>query len=182
MFRTLSPGDSISTALRKLLQEGRRGKSGYIQVCNKGSRQSEHQRSGFKWRNLTFYVREDASLWAHWIHSFLRTSAIWGQSCFLAHLASCISLEPQQLPWGSWQHLMDHSFGSSHSHLETRNCWWLWRFLFVDIAGDSFISHVISHRIYRFFKPWEMSMFILKIHRKLHTHFEILYLKYKVVS
>ena len=139
MFRTPSLGEGISVAPRKLFQGGR-GKSGYIQVCNKGSRQSEHQRSGFKWRNLTFYVREDASLWAHWIHSFLRTSAIWGQSCFLAHLASCISLEPQQLPWGSWQHLMDHSFGSSHSHLEARNHWWLRHFLFTNMTGGIFIS------------------------------------------
>ena len=37
----------ISVALRKLFQM-RQGKSGYIQVCNKGSRQSKHQRSGIK--------------------------------------------------------------------------------------------------------------------------------------
>jgi len=46
------------------------GKSGYIQVCHKESRQSEHQRSAIKLRNLAFYVWEDASLWAHLIHSF----------------------------------------------------------------------------------------------------------------
>ena len=64
MFRTPGPGEGISVALRKLLQGGR-GKSGYVQVCNKGSRQSEHERSGVKLRNLTFSVWEDASLWAH---------------------------------------------------------------------------------------------------------------------
>ena len=63
MFSTLSPGDNISLALRKLLQ-GSRGVSGYIQVCNKGSRWSEHQRSGIKLGNLAFYVCGDASLWA----------------------------------------------------------------------------------------------------------------------
>ena len=30
---------------------------------------------------------------------FTCTSAIWGQSCFLVHLAACIPLAPQQSPW-----------------------------------------------------------------------------------
>ena len=65
MFRTQSPGDSISVALRKLLQGGRRRELGFIQVYNKGGRQSEHQRFDIKIRNLAFYVWEVASLWAH---------------------------------------------------------------------------------------------------------------------
>ena len=56
MFKAPSLRDSISVVLM--------GKSGYILVCNKGSRQSEHQRSGIKLRNLAFYVWEDGSLWA----------------------------------------------------------------------------------------------------------------------
>ena len=32
------------------------------------------------------------------------------------------------------------SFGSPHSYLEARNCWWLWHFLFT-MTGDIFISH-----------------------------------------
>ena len=66
--------------------------SGYIQVCNGGSRQSEHQRSASKLRSLAFFVWEDASLWA-WIHSFpvylsyLSTSAN-PVSLFTLHLAS----------------------------------------------------------------------------------------------
>ena len=40
---------SEKTALKRL------EKSGYIQVCKKGNRQSEHQRSGIKLRNLAFY-------------------------------------------------------------------------------------------------------------------------------
>ena len=31
---------------------------------------------------------------------FICFSAVWGQSCFLVHLASCISPAPQHLPWG----------------------------------------------------------------------------------
>ena len=49
--------------------------------------------------------------------------------------ASCIPLVPQQSPWG-WQHPR-----SPHSRLEARNRWWLWHFLFIDMAGDNFISH-----------------------------------------
>ena len=40
---------SEKTALKRL------EKSNYIQVCKKGNRQSEHQRSGIKLRNLAFY-------------------------------------------------------------------------------------------------------------------------------
>ena len=68
------------------------GESDYIQVCNKGSRQSEHHRSDIKLRNFTFCV---LNMQAHWIR-VVCTSAIWGQSCFLVCLeesqmaASCI--------------------------------------------------------------------------------------------
>ena len=44
MFRTLSLGESISVALRKLLQGVRRRRQD--QICNKGSKQSEYQISG----------------------------------------------------------------------------------------------------------------------------------------
>ena len=66
-FRTLSPGDSVLVALRKLL---RKGSQAIYKFCNKGSRQSEHQRSGIKLRNLACYVWEGAGLWTCWIHSF----------------------------------------------------------------------------------------------------------------
>ena len=136
MLRSLSPGDSISVALRKLLQGGGE-KSGYIQVCNKGSRQSEHQRSGIKLRNLAFYVWEDASLWAHWIHSFhmhlsylVRANPI---SLFTLFLAFPPLLNSH---CGEWQQALDCSFGSPHSLLEARNHWWLWHFLPTDMAGN----------------------------------------------
>ena len=145
MLRTLSPGDGISVALRKLLQGGRAGESAYIQVCSKGSRQSEHQRSGVKLRNVVFYVWEDASLWTHWIQSFHTQLSYLGQPCFPVHLkqqqtaASCFppALQPYH---GGWQHPQDQRFGSPHSHLEARNHWWLWHFLFIEVAGDIFIS------------------------------------------
>ena len=59
MFRTLSLEGRISVALRKLFQGhgrglvGKRvwGKSGYIQVCNIRSGQSERQKSDVRLRN-----------------------------------------------------------------------------------------------------------------------------------
>ena len=62
MSRTLTLGDHISVSLRKVLQGGRRGKLGHTQVCNKGSRQAEHQRSAIRLRSLAFYVWECKSL------------------------------------------------------------------------------------------------------------------------
>ena len=64
MFRT-QPGRQHLRSSKKTAPRSQEGKSGFIQVCNKGSRQSEHQRSGIKLRNLAFYVWEDPSLWAH---------------------------------------------------------------------------------------------------------------------
>ena len=126
---------SEKTALRR-----KEGKSGYIQVSNKGNRQSEHQRSGVQLRNLTFFVWEDASLWAPWIQSFHVNLSCLGPILFPCSCCFLNSPAPQQLLWG-WQHLLDHSLGSPHSLLEARNCWWLWHFLFVDMAGNIFISH-----------------------------------------
>ena len=37
MFRTLSPGDSVSVALRKLLQGGRRGSQAICKFAAKGA-------------------------------------------------------------------------------------------------------------------------------------------------
>ena len=94
MFTTLSLGDPHLSNPEKTAPTRQDGESGYIQVCNKGSRWSEHQRSDIKLRNLAFFVWEDAGLWAHYISS-LYTSAVWGQPCFLVHLASCIPPAPQ---------------------------------------------------------------------------------------
>ena len=77
---------------------------------------------------------------------FISTSAFWGPSCFLVHMVSCI---PQLLSnhRRSWQHPLDRSLGSPHSHLEARNHWWLWHFLFTDMAGAIFISHLLLGRV-----------------------------------
>ena len=76
---------------------------------------------------------------------FTCISVIWSPFCFLVHLTSCISPVHQQPPRGfflqqSKPHSLDPSFENLHSHLEARNCWWLWHFLFLDLARDTFIS------------------------------------------
>ena len=78
---------------KKTAPRRQEGKSGFIQVCNKGSRQSEHERSGIKLRNLAFYVWEDPSLWAHWIHSFHRHFS----SVQFSHSVVSNSLQPHGL-------------------------------------------------------------------------------------
>ena len=113
--------------------------------CNKGRRQCEHQRSGIKLRNLAFYVWEDASLWAHWIHSFyMHLSYLGSNPVSLLTLRGgrwLLLVFPQFLSnlCRGWQH---GTFGSSHSHLEARNRRWLWPSLFIDVAGDIFISQL----------------------------------------
>ena len=138
MFRTLSLEGRISVALSKPLQghgrglvwRGLWGKLDYIQVCNIGSRQSEHQRLDIRLRNLAFYIWKDASLWAHWIHFFhmhLR--------CLGPNPISLFTLRSGR--YGRWlllafpkllsnhcsgrRHLLNHSLGSPHSHLEDSN-------------------------------------------------------------
>ena len=55
---------------------------------------------------------------------------------------------------GEWQHLLDRCFGSPHSHLEARNRWWLWHFLFTDMAGDIFISLSYLFSAHSDFPSW----------------------------
>ena len=141
MFTTLSLGDPHLSNPEKTAPTRQDGESGYIQVCNKGSRWSEHQRSDIKLRNLAFFVWEDAGLWAHCISS-LYTSAVWGQPCFLVHLASCIPPAPQH-HWGEAASA-GPQLGEPSSHLEARNHWWLWHVLFINMAGDIVISQILD--------------------------------------
>ena len=80
MFRTLSPGDCISGALKELLQGGR----GYTRLYTSlwRSRQFEHRRSDTNLENFAFYVWEGASLWTHWIHSFHMLRSYLGPNLF----------------------------------------------------------------------------------------------------
>ena len=145
MFRTPSLGDSISVALRKLLQGGRsRGVRPYITL---------QQREQAVWTSkIRCQVKQFCILCMERckplgpLNSLLSyaTQLSGTKFCFLVHLKEwqmAASCNPQLLSnhCGGWQHLLDHSLGSPHSHLETRNRWWLWHFLFIDMAGDIFI-------------------------------------------
>ena len=158
-----------------------------------------------------FYVQEDASLWAHWIHSFHMHLTYLGpvlfpcSPCFLhspsssaitvgvaasaeSHLGfpggsggrestcnagylgsvpglgrspggghgSPLRFLAWRIPWtedpGGRQSMGSQRVGHNwvtkhrtvHSHLEARNPWWLWQFLFINMAGDIFISQGIT--------------------------------------
>ena len=58
-----------------------------------------------------------------------------------------------------WQHPLDPSFGSLHSHLEVRKCWWLWHLLFINMAGDIFISQSFNIWILEGYTSIHFSMF-----------------------
>ena len=63
---------------------------------------------------------------------------------------------------GGWQHPLNCSLGSPHSHLEARNRRWLWHFLFVNMAGDIFISHSSVPTLCRLgFSPCRQGIHIL---------------------
>ena len=49
-----------------------------------------------------------------------------------------------------WQHPLDCSFRSPHLHLVARNLWWLWHFLFIDMAWDIFISQGLEEFTLRY--------------------------------
>ena len=126
---------SEKTALRR-----KEGKSGYIQVCNKGNRQSEHQRSGVKLRNLTFFVREDASLWAHWIQSFHMNLSCLGPILFPCSCCFLHSPAPQQLLWGVAASAGSR-FGEPSLTFGGQKSLMAVAFL-IDMAGDIFISQM----------------------------------------
>ena len=71
MFWTPSPGDSISVALRKLLQRDKRESQAIHKFETKGSGSLNKQRPG-----ITEFT------------PFICTSAIWNQSCFPVHFVS----------------------------------------------------------------------------------------------
>ena len=82
--------------------------SGYTQVCHKGSRQSEHQRSGIKLRNSAFCVWLDASLWAYQIHSFhmhlSHLGPVWFSCshCFLhSPISSAVTVGAGSILWNA---------------------------------------------------------------------------------
>ena len=140
MFRTLSPGDSVLVALRKVIQGTRKGVRIYTSL-----QRSEQA----VWTSKMRYQIKEVSIlcMGRWkplgsMNSFLaHAPQLSGANpVFLAHLKEweiALLASPQLLSYhcGEWWHLLDLSFGNPYSHLEARNCWWLWHFLLIDMAG-----------------------------------------------
>ena len=114
IFRIPSPGDSISVALRKVLQGSRRGSQAIHKFATKGEgslnikNYCEVRKISIKLRNLLFYLWEDASLWVQWIHSFhMHLSYPGSNTVSLVTLRSSVWLPlsfpwaPQLSPWGA---------------------------------------------------------------------------------
>ena len=149
MFRILKLGVSISVALRKLLQGGRRGCQTPNKLATKGA--GSLIIKDLVSRNLTVYVWEDASLWAHWIPSFHMHLSYLGPILF--SLVTLLPTSPQLLSnhHEGWWHPLDPSFGSPHAHLEASDisCWLIWQEIFsfhtsLDEVFSDFIRSLIN--------------------------------------
>ena len=92
IFRTPSLRDSIPVAPGKLLQGGRR-ESQAIYVCNKGSRQSEHQTSGIKLRMLMLKVK------LQYFGHLMQTADSLGKSLMLGKIEGRRRREHQRMRW-----------------------------------------------------------------------------------
>ena len=175
MFRTLSPGDSISVFLRKLLQRGRRGSQAIYKFATKGAGSLNIWTSEIRYQVKKFsilYMGRCKPLGS--LNSFL-SYASQPSGASLVFLFTLLLVFPQLLSshCKGWQHLLDHNFGSPHSYIEARNCWWLCHFLLINMSGNIFISHQVhgfcrnystlllycksSHRKYK-----EMNMTVLQ--------------------
>ena len=145
MFRAPSLGDSISVPLRKLLQGGRGEYKGRLYT-------SLQQREQAFWTlKVRYQVREFITL------CLGRCTPLGSLNSFLSYasqlsganhvfLLTLFLAFPQPLSYhhGGWQHYLNHSFGNPYSHLEARNHWWLWYFLFIYMAEEISISHLRS--------------------------------------
>ena len=125
MFRTPSPGDSISVALRKLLQGGRRGSQATYKFATKraGSLNIKDQVS----RHLAFSVWEDTSLWTQ--NSFLSYAPQLSGANLFAWSPCCFAFSQllSNLPGGVLAST-GPQFGSPH---------YIWRPAVTDGCGSS---------------------------------------------
>ena len=83
-----------------------------------------------------------SSLGALWIRFFHMHCSYMGLTLFPCSPGFLHPPAPLQLPWGlaasAGSQLWEPTF--THSHLEARHRWWLPHFLFINMAGDIFIS------------------------------------------
>ena len=113
------------------------------------------------------YEKKQASVLTEFV-PFICTSAIWGQSCFIIHLASCILPAPQQLGWGDRGGGPTTSTGSHRSQLVLGALIHLWR---REIADGCFISCLlIWQEIFSFHS-------MLLINRKKNCYVKVIVMK-----
>ena len=162
IFRTLSPKDSISVALRNCSKEAREGVRLHTSLQQSGQavwitkiiiklknqvKELSYQISDIKLKNLAlFYIWKDARVWDYWSH-FLHIH--------LSYLgpASCLfDFSNPPTPPASMDNRCCVPFGSPHSHLEAPNCWWLLS-SFTDMTGDIPLHRVLHRR-----RGWELRL------------------------
>ena len=135
------------------------------------------EKSAIKLKNLAFYIWEDASLWAHWIHFFHMHLSYLGQILFLVHLGRWLLLVSPQLLSSHLAGLVASAgsralcsiLGSPHSPLDARNhcdvsCPLVWQEIFSFLTCRSDEATVAKRR-------W--LLFLQKITHKCaqkHTH------------
>ena len=173
MLRTPRPGGSISIALRKLLQGGRRESQNIYKFATKGAGSlnikdycyvNKLGKPGIQLGNLVFfYVWEDASFWAHWIYSFHVYFSNLGQILSLDYLhPQFLVLLVHSTGWQVWQLAVYCIPSSSSAKIEGGgNIFWFAEIVFPfegshshwkpQITGDCDTScPPISQEIFRF--------------------------------
>ena len=140
MFTAPSLGDRFSVALRNCSKEARGAVR--LHTSLKQREQADWASSaGVKLGNLAVCVGRGRPLGSlHWV--LVRLSCLGPilfpcSPCFL-HSPSSSAVTVQEAASAGSQ------LGEPSSHLEARNRWWLWHVLFINMAGDTFISQILD--------------------------------------
>lgn len=139
----MKTGRQHLSSSEKLLQEGRRESQLYTNL---------QQREQTVWTSkIKYWVKEFSSLSMRkynglTVYSFHMNLSYLGQTFFLVHLGnSSIPPAPQQSSWGQEVSASTESqfWEASFTCVETRNCWWLWHFLFINMAGYFHLTGIL---------------------------------------
>ena len=146
MFRTESLRNSISVALRKLLQGGRRGSQTIFKFPATWTPDCEQA----VWTSKIGHQVKEFSILCSGRYKplgsldSLLSSAPQVSGANPASLFTLLLAIPQLLsnPREGWQHLLDRSLEGAHSYLEASNRWWLRHFMLINMAGDTFTPQI----------------------------------------
>ena len=138
MFRTLSPGDSISVAQRKLLQRGTRECQAIYKFAT---------RKQVVW---TSKIRCQVKVFS--ILCMGRCKSLASLNLFLSYASQLsepilFACSPCFLHSPSSSAVTMGLTASIRSQFwEARNRWWLWHFLLIHMTGDIFISQYVNDK------------------------------------